>query len=54
MALVRQFARNNDGATAIEYALLGGFIFTAIVGALRAVGLALVPQFEAAANGFPK
>ncbi|WP_155912019.1 Flp family type IVb pilin [Methylobacterium sp. 77] len=33
--LGRRFARNTDGATAIEYALIAGLVFLAIAGALR-------------------
>jgi pilus assembly protein Flp/PilA len=54
MDLVRQFVRNSDGATAIEYGLIAAFIVVAIVGAAQTVGQALVPLFEAAANGLPQ
>ncbi len=36
-SLLRRFARNRSGATAVEYALIVGFLSLAIVGGLRPV-----------------
>ena len=33
--MIKQFARNEDGATAIEYSLIVALIFLAIVGAVK-------------------
>ena len=38
MAILARFLKNEDGATAIEYALIGCFIALVIVGALELVG----------------
>ncbi len=38
MRLIRNFARNHRGATAIEYSLIAGMIFLAIVSGVRLVG----------------
>lgn len=38
MRLIRSFARNHRGATAIEYSLIAGMIFLAIVASVRLVG----------------
>jgi len=36
--MVRRFLRSNDGATAIEYALIAGFLVLAIVGGTVELG----------------
>ncbi len=38
MRLIRSIARNSRGATAIEYSLIAGFIFLAIVVSVGLVG----------------
>jgi pilus assembly protein Flp/PilA len=38
MATLTQFLKNEDGATAIEYALLASFIALLIIAAVRGVG----------------
>lgn len=38
LEMFRAFARNENGATAIEYALIAGGVSVAIVGAVTALG----------------
>ena len=38
MKLVKNFIRNEDGATAIEYALIASLIAVVIIGAVQTVG----------------
>jgi len=38
MAILARFLRNEDGATAIEYALLASFIALVIVAGVKAAG----------------
>jgi pilus assembly protein Flp/PilA len=42
----RNLLRDEQGATAIEYTLIAGFIGLVIVVALTSVGTKLVPYFE--------
>lgn len=44
-----QFLRDESGATAIEYALIGSLIFIVIIGGVGAVGTNLTPIFDAVA-----
>ncbi|NND50307.1 MAG: Flp family type IVb pilin [Rhizobiales bacterium] len=44
-ALLRRFANADDGATAIEYALIASGIGLAIIVAVQAIGLALNDQY---------
>lgn len=46
------FLGNEDGATAIEYALIAGIICLAIVGGATAVGTSTGASFDKAAAGF--
>ena len=39
LRLLTRFARDEDGATAIEYALIAGLIFLAIVSSVRLMGV---------------
>jgi pilus assembly protein Flp/PilA len=50
--MFRRFLRNQSGATAIEYALIGGLIMVVIVGAVGTVGTNLVPIFQSVSAGF--
>ena len=43
--LIRSFARNEDGATAIEYGLIAALIAVVIITALTAVGTGLSTTF---------
>lgn len=47
-----QFLSKEDGATAVEYALIAGIICLAIVGGLAAVGTSTGDSFNEAADGF--
>ena len=46
MSKLSHFLKNESGVTAIEYALLAGGVFLAIVTIVGQVGDALVPTFE--------
>ncbi len=50
---LRRFARNESGATAIEYALIAGCISIAIVTAVTSIGTTLNGTFTSVKNGFP-
>lgn len=45
-ALIKNFANNEDGATAIEYGLIAALIAVAIIAAVRAVGTELNTTFS--------
>lgn len=47
------FAVEQDGVTAIEYALLGALIAVVIAGAVGLLGNTLAALFDAVAAGFP-
>ena len=38
MKLINKFARNDNGATAIEYGLIAGLVAVVIIGGVTAVG----------------
>lgn len=44
--MLRKFLRDENGATAIEYSLIAGFIALAIIAAVRMTGDRLVALFE--------
>jgi pilus assembly protein Flp/PilA len=44
--LVRRFAENEDGATAIEYGLIAALVSVAAIGALTAMGNSLSTMFN--------
>ncbi len=46
---MKRFLKNEDGATAIEYALIAGLIFLAIVAAIVPIGTKLSETFNTAA-----
>ncbi|WP_321490778.1 Flp family type IVb pilin [uncultured Hyphomonas sp.] len=50
--LFEQFLGNEDGATAVEYALIAGIICLAIVGGATAVGTSANASYTRAADGF--
>ena len=50
---LRGFARNEDGATAIEYAIIAGCISIAIVAAVQSIGTTLNNTFNSVKAGFP-
>ena len=45
MALIKQFLCDENGATAIEYALIAGLVSVAIVGGARLIGNAIQSKF---------
>jgi pilus assembly protein Flp/PilA len=49
--LTWRFVRDERGGTAIEYSLIAGFIFMAIVTAVGLIGTGLVTQMTPAVNG---
>lgn len=48
--LLRSFLHNEDGATAIEYALIAGIVSISIVAALSQVSTTLQGTFSSAAS----
>ena len=44
--MLRKFLRDDDGATAIEYSLIAGFIALAIIAAVGLTGERLVELFK--------
>jgi pilus assembly protein Flp/PilA len=50
MALAR-FLKNEDGVTAIEYALMGGFIALFVVAAIQLVGTQVSAVFTEVGSG---
>ena len=48
--LMRRFAQDESGATAIEYGLIAAGISVAIIGVLTAVGSNLVATFTTVSN----
>lgn len=47
---IKSFATNEDGATAIEYALIASLIAVALVGVLGALGTQLSNEFTEVSN----
>ena len=45
LARLRRFAADESGATAIEYALIGGLVSLVAIGAMRSYGTSLVNLF---------
>ena len=52
IARFKSFRSDETGATAIEYALIAGFISTAIVGTLSAIGPLLVEKYRSVVVAF--
>ncbi|MGE5547814.1 MAG: Flp family type IVb pilin [Solirubrobacterales bacterium] len=51
LARIRQFIRDDSGATAIEYGLIAGLISVVIIGVLTTVGTDLLAKFTEVKNG---
>ena len=51
--LVTRFLRDEDGATAIEYALLTALIAVALIGSMTNLGSDLSGSLTNTANSFP-
>jgi pilus assembly protein Flp/PilA len=49
--VVSQFCKDQSGATAIEYALIAGFVSIVIVGAVQVIGASLNVTFSSVASG---
>ena len=47
--MMARFIRDERGATAIEYALIGSLIFMVIIASVSAIGVNLTPIFAAVA-----
>ena len=50
-AVARHFARNDSGATAIEYGLIAGLVAVVIITAVTAVGTDLTAMFGKISGG---
>ncbi len=51
--LIAQFAREENGATAIEYALLAALIGVALIGSMTNLGSDISGSLTNTANSFP-
>ncbi|WP_150525199.1 Flp family type IVb pilin [Roseibium sediminis] len=51
--IVSRFAKDESGATAIEYGLIAGLIAIAIIGAATTLGTKLSAMFTTIANTLP-
>ncbi|WP_297799142.1 Flp family type IVb pilin [uncultured Brevundimonas sp.] len=49
--LLNRFAKDESGATAIEYGLIAALIAVVIIGAVGAIGTTLRDKFEAVETG---
>jgi pilus assembly protein Flp/PilA len=52
MNMIKRFCRDRAGATAIEYALIAGFISLAVIGGATAIGGTLNATFAEIVAGF--
>jgi pilus assembly protein Flp/PilA len=52
-AFLFRFLADDDGATAIEYAMIAGGIALAIIATLALVGDAVTADFESVESGWP-
>ena len=50
MKQIKRFIRNEDGATAIEYALIASLIAVVIIGAVQVVGTKVSTVFSEVGN----
>ena len=48
--LMKRFAKDESGATAIEYGMIAALVAVVIIGALRTVGTSLTAKFSAIAG----
>ena len=51
MNIMKRFAKDESGATAIEYGLIAGLIAVVIITALTAIGTKLNTKFTSVSNG---
>ena len=52
MRSLREFFRNDSGATAIEYALIASAIAGAIIAVVMAMGTQLQTKYQSVSDGF--
>jgi pilus assembly protein Flp/PilA len=52
IAKLRRFLRNEDGATAIEYALLASGVAGVIVAVVTAMGTSVQGMYQSVSDGF--
>ena len=52
MRSLREFFRNDSGATAIEYALIASAIAGAIIAVVMAMGTQLQAKYQSVSDGF--
>jgi pilus assembly protein Flp/PilA len=52
IAKLRRFLRNEDGATAIEYALLASGVAGVIVAVVTAMGTSIQGMYQSVSDGF--
>lgn len=52
MRSLREFCRDDSGATAIEYALIASGIAAAIIAVVMAIGTSVNGMYQSVANGF--
>ena len=50
---MRNFVRDKDGATAIEYALIASLISIVILAGVTSIGTKLIGMFTSVSGGFP-
>jgi pilus assembly protein Flp/PilA len=50
---IRRFIRDEEAATAIEYAMIAGGIAVAIVAAVNSLGLSVLGLFQSVQAGWP-
>ena len=51
MNILKRFAKDESGATAIEYGLIAGLISVVIIAVLTTVGTKLNAKFQGISNG---
>ena len=52
-AILSRFARDDSGATAIEYGLIAGLVAVVIIAAITTVGNTLTNTFNKVGNALP-
>lgn len=50
--MIKRFLRDQDGATAIEYAMLAAMLSVALITAIASIGGSATSMFEAVQTGF--
>ena len=50
MSIIKRFAKDESGATAIEYGLIAGLISVIIIGVLTSIGTKLNTKFTSVSN----